>query len=366
MKKKQDIIMNTSFFRLIKKSEKKQGLAPGTLVHIGEHKTEKTTIQVLDYNEETVEEKNINTVSECFSFKETASVTWINVNGLHELETIEAIGKHFDIHPLALEDIVHTGQRPKIEDFDGPIFIILKMLFYEESSDYIHEEQVSLVTGRNFVISFQEIPGDIFDPVRKRIHTHKARIRKRKSDYLTYALLDTIVDNYFIVLEKIGEKMEDLDNRLLEDNSRDTLQTINDLKRKVLSLRKNIWPLREVIGSLLKEDYELFEESTAFYLKDVQDHIIQLIDFIEIYREMLSGMLDTYFSNLSIKMNEVMKVLTVIATIFIPLTFIAGIYGMNFKYMPELEWKGGYFVVWGIIICVTIVMVFYLRRKKWI
>ncbi len=341
-------------------------MPPGTLVHVGEKKAEKTRIEIIDYDEKHLREELVETIEECFPFKEAPTVTWINIDGLHEVEIIEKIGNHFDIHSLILEDILHTGQRPKFEDFEKYIFIVFKMLYFDENGDDILEEQISIILGSNFVISFQEKEGDVFNPVRERIRAGRFQIKKRKIDYLAYALIDAVVDNYFLILEKIGEKIEDLEEELLDNPTPETLQTIHQLKRKLISLRKSVWPLREVIGGLERGESALFHKSTAIYLKDVYDHTIQVIDTIETFRDMVSGMLDMYLSNLSNKMNEVMKVLTIIATIFIPLTFIAGIYGMNFEFMPELKWHWGYFLVWTLMIVIGIGMVFYFRRKKWL
>ena len=341
-------------------------MPPGTLVHVGEKKAEKTRIEIIDYDEKHLREELVETIEECFPFKEAPTVTWINIDGLHEVEIIEKLGNYFEIHPLVLEDILHTAQRPKFEDFEKHIFIVFKMLYFDENGDDILEEQISIILGSNFVISFQEKEGDVFNPVRERIRAGRFQIKKRKIDYLAYALIDAVVDNYFLILEKIGEKIEDLEEELLDNPTPETLQTIHQLKRKLISLRKSVWPLREVIGGLERGESALFHKSTAIYLKDVYDHTIQVIDTIETFRDMVSGMLDMYLSNLSNKMNEVMKVLTIIATIFIPLTFIAGIYGMNFEFMPELKWHWGYFLVWTLMIVIGIGMVFYFRRKKWL
>ena len=341
-------------------------MPPGTLVHVGEKKAEKTRIEIIDYDEKHLREELVETIEECFPFKEAPTVTWINIDGLHEVEIIEKLGNYFEIHPLVLEDILHTAQRPKFEDFEKHIFIVFKMLYFDQNGDDILEEQISIILGSNFVISFQEKEGDVFNPVRERIRAGRFQIKKRKIDYLAYALIDAVVDNYFLILEKIGEKIEDLEEELLDNPTPETLQTIHQLKRKLISLRKSVWPLREVIGGLERGESALFHKSTAIYLKDVYDHTIQVIDTIETFRDMVSGMLDMYLSNLSNKMNEVMKVLTIIATIFIPLTFIAGIYGMNFEFMPELKWHWGYFLVWTLMIVIGIGMVFYFRRKKWL
>jgi len=351
--------------RLFKKTSTKIGLPPGTLVHIGEKKIDKVRITLIDYDETHLEEKEIETVEECFSFKDKPTVTWINIDGLHQVDIIEKIGTHFDLHPLTMEDIVHTGQRPKIDDFEHFIFIVFNMLQYDENINEVKAEQVSLIVGSNFVISFQEKEGDIFNLVRERIRNGKGRIRKSGSDYLAYAMIDVVVDHYFIILEKIGEDIESLEEELLTNPTPDTLQTIHNLKREMIFLRKSIWPLRDVVSTLERGDSNLISETTIIYLRDVYDHTIQVMDTIETFRDMISGMLDIYLSSVSNKMNEVMKVLTIIATIFIPLTFIAGIYGMNFKYMPELDWQWSYPVLWLVIIIVGVSMVIYFKRKGW-
>jgi len=341
-------------------------MAPGSLVHVGEKKIEQTRIEIIDYDEKHLWEQEVATIEECFPFKDEPSVTWINIDGLHEVEIIEKLGNYFEIHPLVLEDILHTGQRPKFEDFEKHIFIVFKMLYFDENGDDILEEQISIILGTNFVISFQEKEGDVFNPVRDRTRSGRFQLKKRKADYLAYALIDAVVDNYFLILEKIGEKIETLEDDLLDNPTPATLHAMHNLKRKLITLRKSVWPLREVIGGLERGESALFQKSTAIYLKDVYDHTIQVIDTIETFRDMVSGMLDTYLTNVSNKMNEVMKVLTIIATIFIPLTFIAGIYGMNFEFMPELKWHWGYFGIWGLMILIVVGMFFYFRRKKWL
>ena len=344
----------------------KTGMPPGTLIHIGERKEKEVRFTIIDYDESNFQEKEVKTVEESFPFKETSTVTWINLDGIHQVDVIEKIGKHFDLHPLILEDILHTEQRPKLEDFGQYMYIVMKMLYFDETETEIRAEQVSLILAPKFVISFQEMVGDAFNPVRERIRNSKGRIRKMGSDYLTYALIDAIVDNYFIILEKFGEKIDFIEEELVTAPTPTTLQTIHDLKREIIILRKSVWPLREVINNLERGESQLIQKSTGIYLKDVYDHTIQVIDTIETYKEMLSGMLDIYLSSVSNKMNEVMKVLTIIATVFIPLTFIAGVYGMNFEYMPELGWKWSYPLVWLIMISMGIVMFFYFKRKKWI
>jgi magnesium transporter len=352
--------------KLIKKRSKKAGLPPGTLIHIGEKKTEELKITVIDYEETHFEEREVKRVEECFVFKDKPTVTWMNVDGLHQVEILEKLGECYGLHPLVLEDILNTDQRPKMEDYGEYIYIVLKALDYNDKSNEIETEQISLILGSNFVFSFQEREGDTFDPIRERIRNGKGRIRSMGADYLAYALVDSIVDNYFIILEKLGEKIEFLEDKLVSHPTPETLQTIHHLRREMIFLRKAVWPLREVINSLERGESSLVKESTRLYLRDVYDHTIQTIDTIETYRDMVSGMLDIYLSSVSNRLNSVMKVLTIIATIFMPLTFLAGVYGMNFKYMPELGWRWGYPSIWLIMVGIGVCMLIFFRKKKWL
>ena len=352
--------------RFIKRQLKKAGASPGTLVHIGEQKVDKTRITLIDYNEAHLQERVLDGIEEAFPLKDLPTVTWINIDGLHEIDTVEKVGQHFNLHPLVLEDILNTGQRPKTEEFDDAIFVVLKMLNYDKDAEKILSEQFSLFLGSNFLITFQEIQGDVFRTVRERIRKSKTRIRKAGCDYLAYALIDAIVDHYFVILELLGDKIEDIETQLLDNPTRDTLEIIHEMKREMIYLRKQIWPIREIINSLVKNESSLIQEQLHVYFRDVYDHTIQIIDTIESYRDILTGMLDIYLSTLSNRMNEVMKVLTIIATIFIPITFVAGIYGMNFKFMPELEWRGGYFMVWGIVVVVVGIMLGFFKKKQWL
>ena len=352
--------------RFIKKQLRKAGTSPGTLIHIGEQKVDETQMTLIDYDEEHLQERVLDGIEEAFPLKDLPTVTWINIDGLHQLDIIEKVGQHFNIHPLVLEDIVNTGQRPKTEEFEDLIFVVLKMLHYDENSEKITSEQFSLVLGPNFLISFQEIQGDVFRTVRERIRKPKTRIRKAGCDYLAYALIDAIVDHYFVILEALGDKIEAIETQLLDDPTHDTMEIIHEMKREMIYLRKQIWPIREIINSLVKSESSLIQEQLHVYFRDVYDHTIQIIDTIESYRDILSGMLDIYLSTLSNKMNEVMKVLTIIATIFIPITFVAGIYGMNFKFMPELEWRWGYAMVWAIIVVVVGIMIGFFKKKQWL
>jgi magnesium transporter len=352
--------------KLIKKRSEKAGLPPGTLVHIGEKKAETPKITIMDYDETHFQEKEIKTIEECFLFKDTPTVTWINIDSLHQVEILEKLGECYGFHPLVLEDILNTDQRPKMEDYGEYLYIVLRILNYNDKSSEIESEQISLILGPNFIISFQEKEGPFFNPVRERIRNGKGRIRKMGPDYLAYALLDLIVDNYFIIMEKLGEKIEFLEEELVTQPGPETLQTIHHLKREMIFFRKAVWPLREVIGSLERGESPLVKGTSRVYLRDVYDHTIQVIDTIETFRDMVSGMLDIYLSSISNRLNAVMKVLTIIATIFMPLTFIAGIYGMNFKYMPELEWRWGYLMFWLIMIGIGAFMLIYFKKKRWL
>ena len=352
--------------KLIKRTSKKAGMAPGSLVYIGDKKKEKVRISIIDYNEVQFEEKEVDVVEECFPFKQKPTVTWINVDGIHQVDIIEKLGNQYGLHPLLLEDILNTEQRPKTEDFGEYIFIVLKMLYYDSSEGGIRAEHVSLVLGSNFVISFQEREGDVFDSVRDRIRKKKGRVRKAGADYLAYALLDTIVDNYFIILEEFEDKIEEMETGLEANPTSEILKTIRKTKKELLYLRKTVWPLREVVSRLEKAESPLIHESTVVYLRDIYDHTIQVIDTVESFRDMVSGILDVYLSSVSNKMNEVMKVLTIFAAIFIPLTFVAGIYGMNFEFMPELKWPMGYFVVLIVMASVAGGMLFRFKKRGWI
>ena len=352
--------------RFIKRQLKKAGASPGTLVHIGDQKVDETRITLIDYDEAHLQERVLDGIEEAFPLKDLPTVTWINVDGLHEIDIIEKVGQYFNIHPLVLEDIVNTGQRPKTEDFEDVIFVVLKMLHYNENAKKIRSEQFSLVLGSNFLISFQEIQGDVFNIVRERIRNSKTRIRKAGCDYLAYALIDAIVDHYFVILEALGDRMEGLEAELLDNPTRDTVEIIHEMKQEMIYMRKQIWPIREIINRLVKSESSLIQEQMHIYLRDVYDHTIQIIDTIESYRDVLAGMLDIYLSTVSNRMNEVMKVLTIIATIFIPITFVAGIYGMNFKFMPELEWRWGYVMVWAIIAVAVGIMIGFFKKKQWL
>jgi magnesium transporter len=344
---------------------KKVGQPPGTLTVNGELKDGPVRITVIDYDTAYYQEKQVSEIEECFPFRDTETVTWINVDGLTNTAVIEDLGKCYHIHPLILEGILNTDQRPKMEDLEGYIYLNLKMLQWPDRNTSVKIEHVSIIIGPNYLLSFQEDVGDVFDPVRERIRK-EGRIRKFGPDYLAYSLIDDIVDNYFVVMEHLESQVEGLEEELVSTPSRESLVKIDRLKKDMIYLRKSVWPLREVITGLERSESPLIRESTTIYLRDVYDHTIQVIDTLETFRDMVSGMIDIYLSGLSYKMNEIMKVLTLIATIFIPLTFIVGLYGMNFRNMPEIQWQYGYYLVWGIMIGVVVIMLTYFRRKRWI
>jgi len=352
--------------RLVKRKSAKVGLPPGSLVHVGDEKLREAKITVIDYDQSKLQESEITKAEECLVLKDKPTVTWINIDGVSDARTIQEIGEGFGLHPLILEDIMNTDQRPKVEDFGNYLYIVLKMLLYDDGKGTVVTEQVSIVLGPGFVISFQEREGDVFNPIRDRIRTARGLIRKMGPDYLTYALIDAIVDNYFAILEKLGEKIEYLEDELVTNPTLETLREIHELKRDMIFLRKSVWPLREVISKLEREGSKLINETTGIYLRDVYDHTIQVIDAVETFRDMLSGMLDIYLSSISNRMNEVMKVLTIIATIFIPLTLVSSVYGMNFTHMPELDLPWSYPLVLVSMAIIAGLMLVYFRRKRWL
>ena len=352
--------------KFIKKSSKKAGMSPGILVHVGEQKIETARITLMGYDQTRLEEKQLKRIEESFALKDTPPVSWINIDGLHEVELIEKIGTHFNIHPLTQEDIVNTGQRPKVEDFEEYVYLVFKMLKFDETTGHITSEQVSLIVGPHYLLSFQETEGDVFNSVRERIRKGRVHIRKSGPDYLAYALLDAVVDHYFLILEKMSERIEQFEERLHVQPTPEILKDIYDLKRELIYFRKQVWPIREVLSSWQKAESSIVQEANKVFIRDVYDHTIQVIDTIESFRDIISGLMDLYLSTVSNKMNEVMKVLTIMATIFIPLTFVAGIYGMNFKFMPELEWKWSYPILWVLLIVIFCGMLIYLKRKKWL
>lgn len=353
-------------FRAKDKISRKVGLPPGSLIHIGKKRTGNLVIELFTYNEQHYHEKVLNPIDECLSFDDKLNTNWLNIDGIHQIDVIEKIGKKFNLHPLLLEDILNTEHRPKLEDHEEYLFFTLKMLNYDNDNNEIKYEQISFILGSNYVISLQETVGDVFDPIRKRIREGKGRVRKKNADYLLYLLIDAIVDNYFIILDQLESNSDSLEDKIFNHPSQKSLELIQQLKKNILFLRKSILPLREAIGILIKEDSKLIESKTNKYFSDTYDNILLIIDKLETYREITTNLMDIYVSGLSNKMNSIMRVLTIITTIFIPLTFIVGIYGMNFKFMPELEWKWGYPIVCFVMLVLSITMIFFFKKKKWL
>ncbi len=352
--------------KTFRKRSQKAGLPPGSLIYTGDKVEAQTQITIVDYDEQQVQIREITSWAECPVLAEKPGVTWIDVSGISHVGNLEKLGQCFKLHPLVLEDILNVDQRPKIEDYEDYLYIVIKTISSQPEVDEIVAEQISLVLGANFVLSFHEGEEDLFKPVRDRILSAKGRIRKAGADYLAYSLMDLIVDNYFVALEQFGDQVEFMEDEVVRQPVPATLQTVHHLKNHMIVLRRSLWPLREVIARLERRESPLIHDATAVYFKDVYDHTIIAIDTVETYRDILSGLLDIYLSSVSNRLNEVMKVLTIIATIFMPLTFLAGLYGMNFKHMPELEWHYGYFAVVVFMVLLAGCMVLYFKKRKWI
>jgi magnesium transporter len=345
---------------------KKAGLAPGTLIHVGQQRVSKAKISLIEYSGTKFEEKELEGINKSLSESNKETISWINIDGVHDVSIFEDIGQAFGIHPLVLEDCLNTDQRPKLDEYEEYLFVVIKMLYLGSTKPLIEQEQISLIVGRNFVFSFQEKEGDVFSAVRERIRMDRGRIRKAGSDYLAYALIDAVVDHYFIVADELTDRIGALDAQVLSEPSPDVLQKLHHLKREILGIRKNIAPLREVVSRLYKGDIDLVNDSTEIYFGDIFDHILQVIESVDSHREMLSNLIDLYLSYVSNRTNETMKILTIMTAIFIPISFVAGLYGMNFEIMPELKWKYGYVCVLGLMISIVSSMLLFFRKKKWI
>lgn len=352
--------------RLVKRATKKPGSPPGTLVHTGERKIETVLIRLIDYDAEKLVERRLDDITECFPMAEQPSVTWMNIDGLHDVELIERIGDRFGFNRLALEDVLSASQRPKAEDYEDHFLVVLKMLYFDAATESVLSEQFSFLVGSGYLFSFQERQGDVFEPIRERLREGRTRIRSRGTDYLAYALIDAIVDSYFRILEEIGNRIEEIEESVLADPTIENMHRIHHLRREMLVVRRSIWPLREALGSMYRGEVRLITQETQLFLRDVHDHAVQVIDTVETLREVLSGALDMYMSGVSNRMNEVMKVLTIIATIFIPLSFFAGLYGMNFEYMPELGIRWAYPTLLSFMTLVALGMLWFFRRKGWL
>jgi magnesium transporter len=348
------------------KRSKKAGLPPGSVVYVGTPPATSVQISYFRFNAETYEEVcNLADVPQQIPV-DPESITWVEVEGIHQPEIIEKIGKQFRLHPLVMEDIANATQRPKLEDHDDYLFVVLRMVLFCAKTKQVQIEQLSHIVGAKVVIMFQENHDDVFDALRDRIRQSKGKLRKLGADYLAYTIIDAVVDNYFVVLEQMGEELEAIEQELVKTPTQQTLNRIYSAKRSMMNLRRAGWPLRELASSLERSDSELIQESSRIYLRDLYDHAVEIIDVIENMRDISSGMIDVYLSSMSHKLNEVMKVLTIIATIFMPLTFLSSIYGMNFAHMPELQMAWGYPAILLLMLGVAITMLAYFRRKQWI
>ena len=346
------------------KAKMRAGLPPGTLIHVGKKKTEKSELELICYDANTIQTTSSESVEELTPKLDAKKRNWINLDGLHNVELIQELGAHFHLSPLLLEDVLNTGQRPKLEEYDGHLFFPLKAV-NTVKGHAIEYEQISLVLGSTTLITFQEKEGDMFDSLRKRLEDPAVRLRQKGVDYLFYRLIDTIVDNYYVVMETLGDRIEDLEEEVYMEPKQSTLNKIQDIKKELIYIRKAIYPIREAIAKLSRSDYSVISKDISQFLSDVYDHTIQLIEIYETYRDLTTNLMDMYMTTISNKLNEVMKVLTIISTIFIPLTFLCGLYGMNFHNMPELDWQYGYFTVLAIMVVIVFVMVTYFRRKGW-
>ncbi len=352
--------------RLFRAREGRVGAAPGTVEYLGPRKTERMALRVMALAADSCDERELAGVEEALPLRDTAALSWLNVDGLHDTEGLRRLGDHFGLHPLVQEDIVNTHQRPKLENYDDYLYLVCRMISFDAASDSFSSEQVSLVVGPGWILTFQEQPGDVFDGVRQRIRHGKGRIRTAGPAYLAYALLDAVVDSYFVVIEQVGERIERLEEELLQAPESGLLAAIHGLKREMILLRRAVWPLREVVAGLERGESPLLHKDTRIFYRDLYDHTIQVADTVETYRDVLTGLQDLYLSSVSNRMNEVIKVLTIIGTLFIPLTFLVGVYGMNFEYMPELGWKWGYPAFGALCVGVVAGMLTWLKRRGWL
>lgn len=345
--------------------KEKMSHAPGHVVYTGNKKDREVTIEVFDYNTTEVDEETLTNLNDFVKDIDEKTVTWVNVNGLSNTETLNDVAVKYDLHPLVMEDVANINQRPKLDEYPDQLFIVFKMLYYD-SDNKLNTEHISLIVGKSYVVMLQEYDGDVFDGVRDRLRHAKGRVRGQGSDYLMYALMDAVIDNYFLIIENLSNKIEDLEEQIYTNNSENYSQEIQQLKKEVIQVRRSIFPLREVVNKLEKVDNNLLLKKTQIYIRDLYDHTIQVIETVEVYRDTIAGLMDMNSTNIANKMNEVMKVLTIIATIFIPMTFLAGIYGMNFDEIPELKMENGYYYFWGAMVVIFVASLVYFKRKKWL
>ena len=350
---------------------RKRGAPPGTLQYMGPETDEEVRLSYMVYDADQLKQDgrapaDSVSVEACLDMLDATSVSWINVDGLQDVGVIEALGRRVGLHKLVMEDILNTSQRAKIEEYADHVYLVLRMLTWDDQEDHLRDEQVSLVLGEGFVLSFQEHVGDVFEGVRERLRHGRGMIRQRGADYLTYALMDSVVDHYFTVIEKVSDHIESLEIEILEDPDPAVVERVHRLKREMLLVRRAVWPLREVVAQLYRDPLPMIQEDTRVFLRDVYDHTVQVIDTVETLRDLLGGLMDLFLTGVSNRMNEVMKVLTMIATIFIPLSFLAGVYGMNFDVMPELHVAWAYPTLLAVMVVVAVGMLFFFRRKGWL
>jgi len=353
--------------RLYRRQGAGTGAPPGTLVYDREKRVDNVSIRVMDYDQAACHVRTPTRIEDTFPLRDSETVSWIDVEGLHDTDMLARFGAHFGLHPLVLEDVLNTHQRPKLEEYDEYLYVVARMLTPSTSEeDALRSEQVSIILGKKFVATLQEIPGDVFDPVRRRVEQGRGRSRKLGPDYLTYSLLDAIVDNYFVLLQTIADRIETVEQSVADQPKKQDLAQIHHLRRELVYLRRNVWPLRDVVSGLQRTESPLVTEDVRVYLRDLHDHVVQVIESVENFRDVLASLQDLYVSALSNRTNEVIRVLTVISTIFVPLTFLAGVYGMNFENFPELHWRWGYLTFWGVSVVVVVGLLGFLRRRGWL
>ena len=350
----------------LESTSNKSGMPPGSLIHVGEARDFSSRIGVVDYNAEVFEARSVDSIADVLAYKDKKTVTWVNIEGIHDVTVIEALGQNFDVHPLVLEDIMNTHQRPKVEEYDDALFIVIKRPVFDRESLQVDYEQISMLVLDGFIFTFRENVDGLFEPVVRRLRESKGRFRSFGFDYLAYAILDVVVDQFFLFQDSMDLVFEELEDELLTYPTTETLKTIQRIKREMIFVRRGVTPLRDMLAELLRSETPLIQEHTKVYLRDVYDHAIRVTEAMESYRDLIAGMLDIYLSSVSNKLNETMKVLTVFATIFIPLTFITGIYGMNFEYMPELKWRWAYPTLWVTFFVVAGGLLYYFRKKRWL
>lgn len=355
----------THSYQKFSRAKIKIGKAPGTITYLGHREKSESSVHVFNYSQNEINEDYPTTLEEVLNYKNSDAIAWIDVVGLSDEAFIEELGMKFGLNPLLLEDAINTQQRPKIDEYESYIFGVFKMLYLSETNELV-KEHVALVLFEKCVLVFQEVKEDVFQGVRDRLTSGLGRLRSRSSDYLFFALLDAIIDNYFVVLENINNRMDVLEEEVYNDPTPDVAHKIQQLKKEILKVRRYIFPVRELVSRLIDSESHLISKDTKLFLRDAHDHCTEINENLQVYREMSMSLMEMYMSNMSNKMNEVMKVLTIMASIFIPLTFVAGVYGMNFKNMPELETENGYFVVWGVMIVLFIGMMVYFKRKGWL